>query len=152
MISIYQPRAGGASEWHTTVSDLLMWANEVVIPRAKLAMGGQGEFVAGNHCQFCKVKTVCKAWYDRFGEAKRLKGSRVMTDADLSTVLEHADELRGWIEKVKEDTILRLTRGEKLEGWKLVQGRGRRVWKSEDDVVITLLDEGFESLTITVLR
>lgn len=148
VVSIFQPHAGGASTWEISVDDLLKWANEVVIPRAKLAMGGQGDFVAGSHCQFCKVKTVCKAWFDRFGEAKRLKDSRLMSDADLSAVLEHGDELRGWIEKVKEDTILRLTKGEKLEGWKLVQGRGRRVWKSEDDVVVTLLDEGFESYDI----
>ena len=148
VVSIFQPRAGGASSWSITVADLRAWANEVVVPKAKLAMGGQGEFVVGSHCQFCKVKTVCKAWYNRFGEAKRLKDSRVMTDADLSAVLEHGDELRGWIEKVKEDTILRLTKGEKLPGWKLVQGRGRRVWKNEDDVVVTLLDEGFESYDI----
>ena len=148
VMSIFQPRAGGASEWRTTVTDLLMWAREVVVPRAALAMGGQGEFVAGSHCQFCKVKTVCKAWFDRFGEAKRLKDSRVMTDADLSTVLENGDALITWMVKVKEDAIARLARGEKLEGWKLVQGRGRRVWKNEDDVVITLLDEGFESYDI----
>lgn len=148
VVSIFQPRAGGASSWATTAESLRAWANEVVIPRAKLAMGGQGEFVAGSHCQFCKVKTVCKAWYERFGEAKRLKDLRMITDDDLSAVLEFGDELRGWIQKVKEDTILRLGSGGSLKGWKLVAGRGVRTWKNEDDVVVTLLDEGFESYDI----
>jgi Protein of unknown function (DUF2800) len=148
VVSIFQPRAGGSSSWSVTSDELLKWANEVVIPRAKMAMGGQGEFVAGSHCQFCKVKTVCKAWYDRFGEAKRLKDSRVMSDDDLSRVLEFGDEVKGWIEKVKEDTVRRLAAGEKIPGWKLVAGRGARTWKSEDDVVVTLLDEGFESYDI----
>jgi Protein of unknown function (DUF2800) len=148
VVSIFQPRAGGSSSWSITSDELLKWANEVVIPRAKMAMGGQGEFVAGEHCQFCKVKTKCKAWFDRFGEAKRLKDNRVMSDDELSRVLEFGDEVRGWIEKVKEDTIKRLAAGEKLPGWKLVEGRGVRTWKSEDDVVVTLLDEGFESYDI----
>lgn len=148
VVSIFQPRAGGASTYEISAEELVRWGENHVAPRAKLAMGGQGEFVAGSHCQFCKVKTVCKAWFDRFGEAKRLKDSRLMTDADLTKVLEFGDELKTWIEKVKEETILRLTRGENLEGWKLVQGSGRRTWKNEDDVVVTLLDEGFESYDI----
>jgi Protein of unknown function (DUF2800) len=148
VVSIFQPRAGGSSSWSITVTDLLKWANEVVTPRAKMAMGGQGEFVAGSHCQFCKVKSVCKAWYDRFGEAKRLKDNRVMSDDELSRVLEFGDEVKSWIEKVKEDTVRRLAAGEKIPGWKLVEGRGARTWKSEDDVVVALLDEGFESYDI----
>lgn len=148
VVSIFQPRAGGSSSWSINSDELLKWANDVVIPRAKLAMGGLGDFVAGEHCQFCKVKTRCKAWFDRFGEAKRLKDARVMTDDDLSKVLEFGDEVKGWIEKVKEDTVRRLASGEKVSGWKLVEGRGARTWKNEDDVVVTLLDEGFESYDI----
>ena len=40
--------------------DLLNWAETVLAPTAQLAYNGEGDFHAGDHCQFCKVKTACR--------------------------------------------------------------------------------------------
>ena len=40
--------------------ELLAWAEEVLKPTAALAYEGKGEFKAGEHCRFCKVKAACR--------------------------------------------------------------------------------------------
>lgn len=144
-MSIYQPRAGGYSTWDISVEDLLTWAEEEVKPKAALAIAGMGDFIPGEHCQFCKARTICKAYYDRFADIKRLKDKRVMTDEDIATVLTYGGDLAGWVKKVEEQAILRLQANTPLKGFKLVAGSGRRSFKSEDNVVDILLGEGFES-------
>lgn len=144
-LSIFQPRAGGPSSWDISVTDLLKWAEEEVSPKAKLAIAGMGDFIPGKHCQFCKARTSCKAYYDRFADVKTIKDKRVMTDADLVTVLTYGPLVASWVKKVEEDAVKRLEGNKPLEGFKLVAGRGKRSFKSEDDVVDILLGEGFEN-------
>jgi len=144
-MSIYQPRAGGSSSWDISVKDLLAWAEEEVKPKATLAIAGMGDFVPGTHCQFCKARTMCKAYYDRFAEVKKLKDKRVMTDEDLATVLTYGPLVATWSKKVEEEAVKRLEGNKPLNGFKLVAGRGRRSFINEDDVVDILLGEGYES-------
>ena len=143
-LSIFQPRAGGSSSWDISVTDLLKWAETEVRPRAELAIAGMGDFVPGQHCQFCKARISCKAYYDRFSDVKKDKYKRVMTDADIATVLTYGPLITSWVKKVEEDTVKRLESGDSLKGFKLVAGRGRRVFKNEDDVVDILIGEGYE--------
>ena len=58
-LSIYQPRRGNVDTFELSREDLLKWADEVLAPIAKLAYDGLGDFAAGDHCQFCKVKASC---------------------------------------------------------------------------------------------
>ena len=59
-LSIYQPRRENIDTFELTKADLLKWADEVLAPIARLAYEGRGEFEAGDHCQFCKVKATCR--------------------------------------------------------------------------------------------
>lgn len=147
---IYQPRAGAGTKydpkpWYISTEDLLKWANTEAGPKGKLAIAGMGDFVPGTHCQFCKARTMCKAYYDRFAEVKRIKDKRVMTDEDLATVLTYGPLVATWSKKVEEDAVKRLEGNKPLNGFKLVAGRGRRSFINEDDVVDILLGEGYES-------
>lgn len=145
VLSIFQPRAGGVSTWEISIHDLKQWAENEVRPKAKLAIAGRGEFKAGKHCHFCKARTVCKAYYNRFAEMRNIQDKRVMTDEDTATVLTYGDLVSKWVSKVIEDSTARLQRGERIKGFKLVAGRGRRSFKNEDDVIDVLLGEGYES-------
>jgi hypothetical protein len=40
--------------------ELLSWADDTLKPTAELAAKGEGEFKAGEHCRFCKVKATCR--------------------------------------------------------------------------------------------
>ena len=144
-MTIYQPRTGGVSSWELPVTDLLKWAEEEARPCAVLAIAGGGEFVAGEHCRFCKARTRCKAYYERFASLKGLRDKREITDGELAEVLTYGPLVASWVKKVEEETIKRIRDGNPLEGFKLVKGTGKRSFKNEDDVVDILLGEGYES-------
>lgn len=144
-ICIYQPRAGGLSRWELTVDELLDWANNEVAPKAKLAIAGQGEFKAGEHCKFCNAKTVCRAYYNLFAGVLNLrkKDPRELTDEEIAAILLQAKPLETWLKAVQSDMLKAAKDGILLPGFKLVPGRGSRVYKSEDVVIETLIAEGF---------
>ena len=57
---IFQPRTQNLSECIMPLSELLHWAETELKPKAALAARGEGEFSAGEHCRFCKVKATCR--------------------------------------------------------------------------------------------
>ena len=147
-LSIFQPRVGGPSSWDISVADLLKWAEEEAKPRATLAIAGIGDFVPGKHCQFCKARANCKAYYDRFADLKNIQDKRTMTVVDVATVLTYGPLVSSWVRKVEEENTAKMEKGEKIPGFKLVAGRGKRSFQNEDDVVDILLGEGYESYQI----
>lgn len=144
-ICIYQPRAGGLSRWELTVDELLDWANNEVTPKAKLAIAGQGEFKAGEHCKFCNAKTVCRAYYKLFEGVLNLrkKDPRELTDEEIAAILLQAKPIETWLKSVQSDMLKAAKDGILIPGFKLVPGRGSRVYKSEDVVIETLIAEGY---------
>lgn len=144
-ICIYQPRAGGLSRWELTVDELLDWANNEVTPKAKLAIAGQGEFKAGEHCKFCNAKTVCRAYYKLFEGVLNLrkKDPRELNDEEIAAILLQAKPIETWLKSVQSDMLKAAKDGILLPGFKLVPGRGSRVYKSEDVVIETLIAEGY---------
>ena len=145
VLSIYQPRAGGSSTWTISVPELLKWAEEEVAPKGNLAIAGGGDFVAGDHCRFCKARTRCKAFYDMFASMRNISDSREMTDKQRAEVLTNGGAVKSWIEAVSADTLKTLEGGGLVPGFKLVAGDGKRSYKSEDDVVDILLGAGLDS-------
>ncbi len=59
-MTIFQPRRDNVSTYTISKDELLKWADEILAPTAQLAYVGEGEFKAGDHCQFCKVKATCR--------------------------------------------------------------------------------------------
>ena len=59
-MTIFQPRRDNVSTYEISKEELLKWGNEVLAPTAQLAFNGEGEFHAGEHCQFCRVKATCR--------------------------------------------------------------------------------------------
>ena len=145
VLSIFQPRAGGASSWELSVDDLLKWAETEVQPQAIKAIAGVGDFVAGEHCHFCKAKVNCKAFYDRFSDVKKLKDKRAITDDERAVVLTYGGLVAKWVTAVETSAVKDLEAGKSIPGFKLVAGRGRRSFKNEDDVVDILIGEGLDS-------
>lgn len=62
---IYQPRLGNVSEWEADVPEIKSWAKNYLVPRAAMAFKGEGDFVPGDHCRFCRAKALCKALAER---------------------------------------------------------------------------------------
>jgi hypothetical protein len=102
--TIHQPRLDSISTDGTTVSKLVDWANYFVKPKAKKAWAGSGEFLPGDHCQFCRAKATCRARSDFNNELARLEFRQppLLSEEEVSTVLAKAQDLRSWVNDVEE--------------------------------------------------
>ena len=145
-LSIYQPRRENIDTFEMTKADLLTWADEVLAPIAKLAYEGLGEFAAGDHCQFCKVKATCRKRAEYSMELAKYDFAKAPTlsSDEIAVILPQVDSLVSWAEDVKEYALQQALSGVKYPGYKLVEGRSNRKYTDEAAVARTVLDAGYD--------
>lgn len=145
-MAIYQPRRENVSEHTMSKPDLLHWADEVLAPTAKLALEGKGEFKAGPHCKFCKVKATCRERAERNMEAARydFKPPAELSDEEIDEILLMTDRLTEWASDVKEYALSQAMQGTAFEHFKVVEGRSIRKYTSEADVAEAVVAAGFD--------
>ena len=146
---IYQPRRENISEYSISKSDLIQWAEDVLSPTAELASKGEGEYKAGEHCQFCKAKTTCRkrAEYNLELAKYDFEVPATLDHDEIATILTKADELVSWVSDVKEYALKEALNGTKFEGFKLVAGRSNRKYTDEAaaaDLVIAAGKDPYE--------
>ena len=97
-LSIYQPRRDHEDTFELSRDELLTWAEQVLAPTAKLAAEGKGDFCAGDHCQFCKVKATCRkrAEYNMELAKYDFEVPAELDDIEIAAILEKADNLIAW--------------------------------------------------------
>lgn len=146
---IYQPRRENISEYSISKSELIKWAEEVLAPTAQLAIKGEGEYKAGEHCQFCKAKATCRkrAEYNLELAKYDFEVPATLDNDEIAAILTKADELVSWANDVKEYALKEALNGTKFEGFKLVAGRSNRKFTDEAavaDVVIAAGKDPYE--------
>ena len=161
-MSIYQPRCGGLSTQLMSVEKLLAWG-ESIRPIAELAYEGKGDFKAGDHCRFCRAAAQCKALSEYNMEIAKLefRDADLLTDDEVSFVLERVDGLVRYAEKVKTHALEEALKGHRWPGFKIVEGRSNRKITDEAKAVKLLRGAGYaddviykplEMQTITALE
>ena len=102
--TIHQPRLDSISTDGTSISKLVDWANYFVKPKAKKAWSGTGEFLPGDHCQFCRAKAQCRARSDFNSEIAKLefRPAPLLDEDEMSLVLSRAQDLRTWVNDVED--------------------------------------------------
>lgn len=145
-LSIFQPRRDNVDTWETSKAELLRWADEVLAPVAKLAYKGEGEFKAGDHCQFCKVKATCRKRTEYAMELARFDFTDPPTldDDEIAGILPRIDTLVSWAEDVKAWALQQALSGVTYPGWKLVEGRSNRKYSDEAAVAAVVTKAGFD--------
>src|SRR5699024_8830876 len=58
-MTIVQPRLDSISSETLTLNELLAWGGAVKVT-AQMAMKGEGEYGAGDHCRFCRASATCR--------------------------------------------------------------------------------------------
>ncbi|WP_346663226.1 DUF2800 domain-containing protein [uncultured Merdimonas sp.] len=142
-LHIIQPRIDNVSEWSCTEEELLKFGSYVQ-ERAALAIEGKGEFCPGeSQCRFCRARQQCRA---RAEENVRLAFSPDMgklppliSSEDAGRYLTLGEDVKKWLEDLKEWALAECLAGKPVPGWKAVEGRGSRDW--------TNMDAAFEKLT-----
>jgi len=152
-MTIYQPRRDNVSTYEISKGELYRWADEVLKPTADLAFAGDGNFLCGEWCGFCKAKHECRARADANMELARydFKLPPLLTDEEVEEILVRADDLVTWAADIKEYALQQAISGKKWNGWKLVEGRSNRRYTNETTVAGVVTDAGFDPYEHKVL-
>lgn len=145
-MAIFQPRRDNISIYQMSKADLLHWANETLAPTALLAMEGKGEFAAGDHCQFCKVKATCRkrAEYNLKLARYDFDMPDELENYEIDAILMKVDQLTSWAADVKEYALNQAIQGVDFGHFKVVEGRSNRKYTSDEDVAQTVIAAGFD--------
>ena len=143
---IHQPRLDNISSDGTTVQKLVDWANYFVKPKAKRAWSGTGEFLPGDHCQFCRAKATCRARSDFVNEIAKLefRAPALLSNEEVDLVLTRADNLKTWVNDVQEYVLERAVNGEVPVGYKLATTKTHRKIEDQALAATVLVEKGMK--------
>lgn len=145
--TIVQPRLDSITTDGTSLTRLVDWANYFVKPKAKRAWSGTGEFVAGDHCQFCRAKHTCRARSDFANDVASLefREPALLTDDELELALSRASQLRSYVSDLESYFTERaINTGKTPRGYSLVTTKTHRKISDEPLATQVLLDKGFK--------
>ena len=145
-MTIFQPRREHISTFTISKEELLSWAENTLAPTAKLAAKGEGDYKAGEHCQFCKVKATCRkrAEYNLMLARYDFEMPANLEDEEIEVILLKADEMVSWINDIKEYALKQAISGKEWNDWKLVEGRSVRKYVDDKAVAETVENAGFD--------
>ena len=145
-LSIYQPRRDNVDSWELSLDALMKWAEEILKPASQLAYAGDGEFRAGDHCMFCKVKATCRkrAEYALELAKEELKEPVKLSPEEIAELLPKVETLVSWAEDLKSYALKQALKGTGYPGWKLAEGRSIRRFRDEKTVAKIVTEAGFE--------
>jgi len=144
-LSIVQPRLDSISEYELSLDDLLAWGEEIK-PIAQKAFKGEGEFVPGEHCKFCKAKAICRARADQFTALDDFKQMKppLISNEEVGQILEKGLQIESWIKALKDYALKESLKGNEIAGWKAVEGRGSRNYVDIDKAFTHLKEKGID--------
>ena len=151
-MTIMQPRLDNWGSETLDTDALLAWADNEVVPKAKLAWEGAGVFVAGDHCTscFCKARYTCPARAEQslavakqeFADGAPVKAED-LSMARIAELLPKADMVIDWFNDLKAYSLEQATKHNNIvPGFKLVEGRSNRKYSNQDDVAAKLKAAG----------
>ena len=152
-MTIYQPRRDNVDTFEIPKADLYRWAEEVLKPAAELAFAGDGNFLCGEYCNFCKAKNDCRARAEANLTLARyeFKLPPLLTDEEIEDILAKVDDLVAWASDIKEYALQQALSGKEWIGWKLVEGRSNRRYVNEGIVAGIVEQAGFDPYERQVL-
>lgn len=148
-MTIFQPRRENVSTWTIPVEDLKAWAENELKPRAKMAYDGEGEYLPGEWCTFCRAAVRCRA---RAEEKLKLAQTEfrmppLLTDAEIEDILAVLPDLTKWANEIAAYALdAALNHGKEWNGFKVVEGRSVRKYRDEEAVAEAAKEAGYKDI------
>ena len=150
-LTIIQPRCahpgGPIRQWETDSVDLM--EHDVDIREAaSRTEAADAPLIAGEWCKFCPAAAICTVNRDM---ARRIAGLQftaegsdpaMMTSSLLAEALDEVEIVESWAKNVRRYAHDQAMSGNPPPGWKLVEKRAIRKWKSESEAAQWLIDKG----------
>jgi hypothetical protein len=142
-MAIVQPRLDSISECEMSLTDLLAWG-ESIKPIAQKAYKGEGEFVPGEHCKFCRARALCQARADFNIDLEKYNKMKppILSNTDVGEILKRAQDLAAWVKELEEYALSECLEGREIPGWKAVEGRSVRQFTDQDAAFKVLVENG----------
>mgnify|MGYP003627738280 CR=1 FL=1 len=155
VLTIVQPRKDSISTFELTREELERWLSNVVTPAATLALSTDAPLVPSvDACRWCRARALCKARaeanLDAFRGALGVRAD-AMTPAALAEAIAQASDMQSWLKDIEAEGM-RIARGGKLPGYKVVRARGRRRWVpgQEEMVAATLGEDAWKKTLVSL--
>ena len=148
-MTIFQPRRENVSTWTIPTEELKDWAENELKPKAAMAFSGEGEYVPGEWCTFCRAAIRCRA-----RALEKLKLAQLefrlpplLTDAEIEEILTILPDLTRWANEITAyATDAAVNHGKEWEGFKVVEGRSVRKYRDEVAVAEAAVNAGFKDI------
>ena len=152
-VSIFQPRLNIAETYTISKEELETWGREVLAPAADRASKGEGEFVAGDHCTFCKFKAQCRKRAEYQLELAKYDFAKPdsLEDDEVAAILDRVDGFISWANDIKDYALSQAIAGKEYAGYKLVEGRAVRKYTCDKAVAEAVSNAGFDPFERKVL-
>jgi len=148
-MTIFQPRRENVSTWTVPVEELKAWAEEELKPKAAKAYQGEGEYMPGPWCTFCRASTRCRARADENLKLAQMefKMPPLLTDSEIEKVLTILPDLTKWANEITAyATDAAVNHGKEWYGFKVVEGRSVRKYKDENAVAEKAVISGYKDI------
>ena len=148
-MTIFQPRRENVSTWTVPVEELKAWAEEELKPKAAKAYQGEGEYMPGPWCTFCRASTRCRARADENLKLAQMefKMPPLLTDSKIEEVLTILPDLTKWANEITAyATDAAVNHGKEWHGFKVVEGRSVRKYKDENAVAEKAVISGYKDI------
>lgn len=145
-MTIFQPRRENISVWTTSVEELKEWADSYLKERARMAFNGEGEYVPGSWCTFCRAAIRCRARAEEKLKLaqKEFRLPPLLSDDEIEEILSIAPDLVKWANEISDYALCEaINHGKHWKGFKVVEGRSVRKYKDEVSVAQAAKDAGF---------
>lgn len=169
-MAICQPRLpGDPEEYFMQIEDLVAWGNGIK-PTARRAFDGVDvEFVAGDHCRFCRAKDQCRARARHNMACEEFKGCvpaataeppfdpqvreiiglpPLLSDVEIGDLLRRGAGLVEWYKGLESYAQQAILEGRIIPGYKVVAGRSTRAFRDADAAIQKILEAGFDKAVI----
>ena len=149
---IYQPRSPGDAIRmdHSTPKALAAFRDGTLLPAIARCNTHDAPRCAGTWCRWCKVHATCQEARGAVeaGALVALQSvpigkatppdPKTLTPEQMAKVLDFSAVLNAWVGAVEGEALLRLQKGERIEGRKLVRKGTHRRWQNIMDAQDTL--------------
>lgn len=148
-LSIFQPRRENIQTWTLPAEDLKIWAENELKPKAQMAAKGEGEYCAGEWCQFCRAAVKCRA---RAAEKLRIaqeefKRPPLLSDSEIEELLPILPDITKWAEDISAYALeAAVNHGKVWSGFKVVEGRSNRKFSDEAAVAAAAREHGYTDI------
>jgi hypothetical protein len=156
-MTIVQPRIQDPIKSHTISMEELEKFGEELGVAVDDTRKEDAPLKAGEHCFFCPAKAICPEQRKAAQELAVMDFAEVtatteaslpkpahMDDLTLMNILDHAKDVKKWLESVQAYAKHKAENGGYVKGYKLVRGRANRKIQSETELHMAFGDEIYE--------